>query len=215
MDPAEKKQEEKVTEFVASPETQPNPSENTQKENQESNNTSTNTESNGGENVQHVVIRNEPEKELVSWIAAARSFKRRDRQFYVTTISIAALVCLVLFIAEGAMPVILIISVIFLYYVLSTVPPENITYKLTNKGIKIDKTTTPWEFLGRFWFGERHGSTMLFVEAFVLPGRLELVVDPAKREEIKKIMSQYLVEEEIPASRFEKVLDWFSKKLPQ
>ncbi|KKP31069.1 MAG: hypothetical protein UR20_C0044G0007, partial [Candidatus Woesebacteria bacterium GW2011_GWE2_31_6] len=77
----------------------------------------------------------EVEKDLVTWTAPGRPFKRRDKQFYLTTISIVGLVSLIIFLAEGAMPVILIISLVFLYYVMSTVPPENIEYKITNKGV--------------------------------------------------------------------------------
>jgi len=51
-------------------------------------------------------LKPELEKDLITWIAPARPFKRRDRQFYLTTISIAGIVCLILFLAEGAMPVI-------------------------------------------------------------------------------------------------------------
>ncbi|MCX6705287.1 MAG: hypothetical protein NT162_03050 [Candidatus Woesebacteria bacterium] len=36
-----------------------------------------------------VVVRREPERDLVTWTAPARPFKRRDRQFYVTTFAIA------------------------------------------------------------------------------------------------------------------------------
>ena len=82
-------------------------------------------------------LQREPERNLVTWTAPARPFKRRDRQFYVTTFAIAGIVSLVLFLAEGVMPVILIISLVFLYYVLSTVEPENIEYKATTRGIKI------------------------------------------------------------------------------
>jgi len=72
---------------------------------------------------QAVVVRREPERDLVVWIAPARPFKRRDRQFYVTTFAIAGIVSLILFLAEGLMPVLLIVSLVFLYYVLSTVEP--------------------------------------------------------------------------------------------
>src|SRR3990172_4343122 len=68
-----------------------------------------------------VVVRREPERDLITWTAAGRPFKRRDRQFYVTIFAMAGIVSLVLFLAEGFMPVLLIISLVFLYYVLSTV----------------------------------------------------------------------------------------------
>src|ERR1035437_3250582 len=81
-----------------------------------------------------VVVRREPERDLVTWIAPSRPFKRRDKQFYTTVFAIAGIVSLVLFLAEGVMPVVLIVAFVFLYYVLSTVPPENVEYKITNKG---------------------------------------------------------------------------------
>jgi hypothetical protein len=162
-------------------------------------------------------IPNKPEleKDLVKWIAPSRPFKRRDRQFYVTTISIAGMVCLILFLAEGAMPVILIISLIFLYYVMSTVPPEDIEYKITNKGIKVGGRLTEWENLGRFWFGKRFDSDLLIFETKTIPNRMELVFKSELKVEAEKTLKEYLVEEEISPSNLDKAIDWFSKKLPQ
>jgi hypothetical protein len=157
----------------------------------------------------------ELEKDLFTWIAPARPFKRRDKQFYVTTISIAGMVCLILFLAEGAMPVILIISLIFLYYVMSTVSPENIEYKITNKGVKIGTNRTDWQYLGRFWLGKRYDSDLLVFETTYIPNRMELVIKNENKEEIKKILKDYLVEEEISPSKLDKAIEWFSKKLPQ
>jgi len=157
----------------------------------------------------------ELEKDLVTWVAPARPFKRRDKQFYVTTISIAGMVCLILFLAEGAMPVILIISLIFLYYVMSTVAPEDIEYKITNKGIKVGGRRTDWQSLGRFWFSNRFDSELLVVETNMIPNRMELVIKVESKAEIEKILKDYLVEEEISPSNLDRAVDWFSKKLPQ
>jgi len=110
---------------------------------------------------QAVVVRREPERDLVTWTAPSRPFKRRDRQFYVTTFAMAGIVSLVLFLAEGFMPVLLIVSLVFLYYVLSTVEPENITYKVTSKGIKIGGKDTGWQFLNRFWFTKRFDNELM------------------------------------------------------
>ena len=163
---------------------------------------------------QESTLKPELEKDLVTWVAPARPFKRRDKQFYVTTISIAGMVCLILFLAEGAMPVILIISLIFLYYVMSTVAPEDIEYKITNKGVKIGGRLTEWQFLGRFWFGKRFDSELLILETRMIPNRMELVVKSEVKGEIEKNLKEYLVEEEISPSNLDKAVDWFSKKLP-
>jgi len=166
------------------------------------------------QNNQETTFKPDLEKDLVTWIAPARPFKRRDRQFYVTVVSIAAMVCLILFLAEGAMPVILIISLIFLYYVMSTVPPDNIEYKITNKGIKVLDKRTDWQYLGRFWFAKRYDSELLVLETGFVPNRMELVITPESKEKITKVLSEYLVQEEVSPSNLDKIIDWFSKKLP-
>ncbi len=156
-----------------------------------------------------------PEKDLVSWMAPARPFKRRNREFYVTVIAIAALVGLILFLVEGFMPVILIISLVFLYYVLSTVEPDEIEYKVTNKGIKIADRRTDWDFILRFWFTRRFDNSLLIIETLNLPGRLEIVIDQEKKKEIRKNLLKYIPEEKTPPSTLDKAANWFSKKLPQ
>lgn len=156
-----------------------------------------------------------PEKNLVSWRAPARPFKRRNREFYVTIIAIAALVGLILFLVEGFMPVILIISLVFLFYVLSTVEPEEIEYKVTNKGIKIADRRTDWDFILRFWFTRRFDNSLLIIETVNLPGRLEIVIDQSKKKEIRKNLFKYIPEEKTPPSTLDKAANWFSKKLPQ
>ena len=162
-----------------------------------------------------VVVRKEPERDLAVWVAASRPFKRRDREFYVTIMAMGGIVALVLFLVEGFMPVILIVSLFFLFYVLSTVEPEKIEYKVTTKGVKIAEKRIDWSNLGRFWFSKRFDNTLLIIESGSLPGRVELVVLPEKKEEIGKALSAYLVEEEVPPSALDKAANWFSKKLPQ
>jgi hypothetical protein len=163
---------------------------------------------------QAVVVRREPERELVVWTAAARPFKRRDRQFYVTVFAMAGIVGLVLFFAEGVMPVILIISLVFLYYVLSTVEPEDIEYKITNKGIKVSGKLTEWHFLVRFWFSKRFDADLLVFESVTIPGRMEFVINSELKEKLKREVSAYIPFEEVPASGLDRVTDWFAKILP-
>jgi hypothetical protein len=162
---------------------------------------------------QAVVIRREPERELVSWKAPARAFKRRDRQFFVNVFAIAGIIGLVIFFAEGIMPVILIVSLIFLYYVLSTVPPENIEYLVTTFGIKVAGKLTPWNELEFFWLGKRLDNDVLLFETTQLPGRLELVIDQDVKEKAKREISAYIPYNEAPASKLDKLTDWLGVKL--
>jgi len=161
-----------------------------------------------------VTGRIEQEKNLFRWIAAARPFKRRDRDFWVTVIAIAAIAGLILFLTEGVMPVILIISLVFLFYILTTVKPDDIEYKITNRGIKIADKSTWWNAIRRYWFGSRFNSTLLILETTSIPGRLELVINSTDKEKIRKVLKNYVLEEEAPPSYMDRTADWFAKKLP-
>jgi|SRR3989344_5544704 len=160
-------------------------------------------------------LQREPERNLITWNAPARPFKRRDRQFYVTTFAIAGIVSLVLFLAEGVMPVILIISLVFLYYVLSTVEPENIEYRVTTRGIKIADRLTPWQNLTRFWFGKRFDNNLLVVETPMVPGRIEMVIKSEIKDDLKKKISEFIPYEEVPASGLDRITNWVATKLPE
>ncbi len=167
------------------------------------------------EEPQTVVVRREVERDLITWTAPARPFKKYGRKFYVTIFSIVGIISIILFIAEGAMPVILLISLIFLFYVLSTVPPENIENKITNKGIKISETLVEWQNIKRFCFSEKSGVEVLVLDTFSFPGRLEIVIDSGLKENMKKEISAYVPYEEIKPSSMDKVADWVIKKLPE
>ena len=154
-----------------------------------------------------------PEKELFKWKAQSRPFQQRGREFWVRVLAIAGVFGLILFVIEGVMPVILMITVIFLYYILSTVRPEEIEYKITNKGVKISDKTTEWSLMNRFWFAMRMRSDLLVFEIFNFPGRLELVIDQNDKGKLKEIISKYIPEEEAPPANMDKAADWLSKKI--
>jgi len=164
---------------------------------------------------QAVVVRREPERDLVTWTAPARPFKKYGRKFYVTVFSMVGIISIILFIAEGAMPVILLISLIFLFYVLSTVPPENVEYKITNKGIKIAGKETPWQNISRFCFMPKSGSEVVVFDTVNIPGRMEFVINPDVKDKIKKEVSAYIPYEEMQPSALDKVVSWIVKKLPE
>ena len=166
------------------------------------------------EKVKPVSLKREPERELFGWTAPARPFKRKTRDFYITLFTIALVFGLVLFFVEGWLPVILIISLVFLVYVMSTIEPENIEYKITNRGIKIGSKRTDWRQMGRFWFTKRFGADLLIIETWSFPRRLEIVVNPEAKEEVSKHVSKFLLQEKIPPSLLDKAANWVGQKLP-
>ena len=163
---------------------------------------------------QHTRTKREIEKDLFTWTAPARPFKRRNRDFWITAIGIVGLVGIVIFLIEGFMPVVLIISLVFLFYVMNTVEPEDVKYKVTSKGINFAGKLTSWEVLIRFWFSRRFDSNLLIFETSIIPGRLEVVINPKDKQKLKEVLSDYLVQEEAPPSYMDKAANWFSGKLP-
>ena len=155
----------------------------------------------------------EPEKNLFSWKAPGRPFKKRDREFWIKLIAIVGLIGFVVYIVEGLIPVLLAISLMFLFYVLSTVEPEEIEYKITNRGVKIADKSTGWDVINRYWFAKRSGSDLLVLDLTVIPGRLDLVIGSKDKDSIRKALKEYLNEEKKTPSGFDKTADWFSKKL--
>jgi hypothetical protein len=155
------------------------------------------------------------EKSLVSWVSPSRPFKRRSKDFYTTVIVVSALVGLVLFLVEGFMPILLLISLVFLFYVMSTIEPDNINYEITNLGIKIAGKRTGWKDMGRFWYTKRFGSELLIIETANLVGRMEIMVKPELKEQITKIISQHLLHEQVPPSFLDKLATWSSRFFPQ
>lgn len=160
-------------------------------------------------------VKNETERDLITWTGPSRPFKKRNKEFYITIISMATVVGFILFLVDGWLPVVLLISLVFLFYIMSTVPPEDIEYKITNKGVKVAGRLTEWSVMGRFWFTRRFDNELLVIETFRVPGRLEIVIEAGKREEIKREISKYLTHEEIAPGVLDKATLWFSRKLPQ
>jgi len=154
------------------------------------------------------------EKELFAWKAPARPFKRRDREFYVTLFAIIGVVGLILFLIEGFMPVILMVAFAFLFYILSTVKPEEIGYSITNFGVRVAESGTGWENFTRFWFSKRYNDNIVIFEMIKLPGRMELVINDGDEEKIRKVVTKYLIEEKATPVFIEKTADWLASKLP-
>lgn len=155
----------------------------------------------------------QPAKDLHSWTSLARPFKRRDKDTYVTVIAVASLFGIILFIIQGIMPVILIISLVFLFYVLSTVEPEKVNYKITDEGIKIADKMTYWDQMNRFWFTERFGHTLLIIDTLSLPGRTEIVISPTDKQKIQSIVEDHIPHEKSAPNFYDKATNLLSKAM--
>lgn len=155
-----------------------------------------------------------PEVTVFEWVAPSRPFKKHNRQFFVTTAVIALLVSLILFFSGQFLPIAVVISVLFLLYVLQVIPPHDIPYKITTYGLYIEGTLYYWQELGRFWFEEKLGQLTLSVETMRFPGRIVLVLPAERRAEVGEVLSEVLLEQKPELTLFERIAKWVQEKVP-
>jgi hypothetical protein len=129
------------------------------------------------------------EKVLLEWTAPERAFQRRDRDFWITAVAILVLVAVILIFIKEFFLIIALGSILFLYYVMSTVPPENIKNKLTNRGVYFGEARYEWIVLRRFWFKKSLSSLLLAIETNLrFPRQIMLVIDSRDQEKIKELV---------------------------
>jgi hypothetical protein len=152
---------------------------------------------------------------LFTWKAPIRPFKRRSKEFWLTALAIILLTSLIFIFFKEWFFIATILAAAFVYYVLSTVPPEELEYRITTKGISFEKTNYDWDLLWRFWFSEKHNSRILNIDTrLTVPGRITFVVPREDEGTIRETLEKYLINEEAPPTFLEKAADWLTKKFP-
>jgi predicted membrane protein len=155
------------------------------------------------------------ERQLFEWTGPERSFNRRDRDFWITAIAILVLFAVILIFIKEFFLILTLFSVLFLYYVLSTVPPENIKSKITNRGLYFGEAFYPWTDLYRFWFKKSLSSQTLAIETKLrFPREIDLVIDPKDQEKIKEVMIKRIPHIEESPTFVDKLTKWFANHLP-
>jgi len=158
--------------------------------------------------------RPQAEQLLIEWQAPSRPFKKRNRQYFTTIAIIVLLISLILFFAGQFLPIAVVISVAFLAYVLSAVPPDIATYRVTTYGIHIDKVIYYWEEMGRFWFTEKYKQRLLHIELARFPNQLTLVLGTQDEVELVELLSEVLAQEQPLPTAFDKAATWLQEKIP-
>ncbi len=155
-------------------------------------------------------------KELLSWEAASRPFRKKDRSYYTTLAIIVILLVLILFLAKEFLLIATLLSLAFVAYVLAFVPPHKVTYKISTQGITIGEDFYFWHFLDAFWFKEKDGSKVLHIQTRLrFPAQLMLVLDAQDEEKIKKLVARFLPYVEVPyKSWMEKWSEGLQKHFP-
>jgi len=155
------------------------------------------------------------EKVLFEWTAPERSFQRKDRDFWITAIAILVLVSVILFFVNEFPLILALITVMFLYYALSTVPPGMVKNKLTNRGIYFGDLAYEWDILRRFWFKKSLSNmTIAFETHLRFPRQISLVIEEKDQEKIKEIVLKIIPMLDESPTLVDKITKWFADRLP-
>lgn len=155
------------------------------------------------------------EKTLLAWKAPSRPFKRRNREFFTTVFAIAFLLGVILLFIKEWLLIAVIVALVFVFYVFSTISPEEVEHKITTRGVRTGGRIYEWDELGRFWFASRWGQKMLAVETrFRMPGQLLLLLGDQKEDKIKEALGKHLSIEEPEPGFFDRAADWLTAKIP-
>jgi hypothetical protein len=155
------------------------------------------------------------EKIKFEWVAPERAYQKKDRDFWITVISILVLVSVILFFVKEFFLIIALISALFLYYVLSTVPPKDIKYKITNRGVYFGENRYEWDIFTRFWFKTSLSNEMIHFETILrFPQQISLVINKEDKERIKELVVKKLPLIDESPNFVDKLTKWGISKLP-
>ncbi|MBD3250123.1 MAG: hypothetical protein GF381_00945 [Candidatus Pacebacteria bacterium] len=156
-----------------------------------------------------------PEQTVLEWKAPSRPFTKKNRKYFTTIGVIGLLVALIfIFAGQGWLPAALTFSIVFLVYILSTIPPQEVTNKITTYGIRIENNLYYWDELGRFWLEKKNSVPILHIETIRFPGRIVLLLEAESEDVIREILSEVLLEQKPELTPYEKVSDWLKEKIP-
>ena len=157
----------------------------------------------------------EPREEtLLVWTSPSRVFKKRDRRFFTTIATIILVVSLLSALSGQYALIAVIVALFFLVYALSAVEPEDVSHRITNKGISYcNGKFYPYEELKVFFFTDKGDRIALNVDTKkYYPGRLFMLIDKKDKEKIRGILENYLTYvEEPPVTIFDKASALASK----
>ncbi|MBI2405281.1 hypothetical protein HYV22_03850 [Candidatus Gottesmanbacteria bacterium] len=151
---------------------------------------------------------------LLSWSSPSRLFKKRDAEYYRNIAAIVFLLLVILVLAREFLLIAAVLSIVFFVYVLSTVPPEEVTHKITNLGIDSAGHFYRWEELADFWFEEQWGQVLLVFRP-IFGTRTIILLSDQNKEKVRETIAKYIPFLEKPEKTWvDNAASWLTKKVP-
>jgi len=153
---------------------------------------------------------------ILEWSAPGRPFKKRGKQYYLTTLLIMVLIEVILFLFSQYMLMLVVLSLVFVAFALVTVAPSDFKYRISSEGVTVEDHFFLWQELYDFYFKKREGIDVVHIRTHsFIPGELTLTLGNIDREHIKSALLPYLPYREVIRQNFmEKSGDWLTKNFP-
>ena len=152
--------------------------------------------------------------EYITWKSPSRLFKKRDKDFFRNIAAIVFLLLVILVFAREFSLILAVLSISFLVYVFSTIPPEDVTHRITNRGIESGGHFYPWDSLRDFWFETQWDQTMMVIVP-VQGTRIIILLGTTPKQTMKDILGRFMTFKEEPQKTVvDSAASWLAKKVP-
>lgn len=155
-------------------------------------------------------------KTLLSWSAPGRPFQKKGKEYFLNILIIMFLVEVVLFLFSQFALMALVLSLVFLAFALSIVPPHDFHYKITTEGVMVEDHFFLWQELYDFSFRKHSGEEVLILGTKAwYPGELTIVLGQMHKEQVRDTLLQFLpFREYVKPTFMEKAANWLEKNFP-
>jgi hypothetical protein len=152
----------------------------------------------------------------IEWTAPGRPFRKRTKQFYLTAILIVLLVEIIAFLFSQYLLMIVTLSLVFVAFVLATVPPKDFHYRISSEGITIEDRFFLWQELYDFYLKTVDGVETIHIRTeSYFPGELVITLGDMKANAIRDVIINFLpFREYVKPTFMEKAGDWLAKNFP-
>lgn len=154
---------------------------------------------------------------MLEWHAPNRPFKKRTSMYFRSSILIAVLIEIILFLFSQYMLMLVVASFLFLSVAMASVSPHESHYKISTEGFMVDEHFFLWQELYDFYFKKTYDQDVMHLRTEALiPGEILIPLDTkVTKELLKTIMARFLPYREVVRQTFmEKSGDWLSRNFP-
>ena len=154
------------------------------------------------------------EEVYAAWSSPSRLFKKRDKEFFINIFAIVFLLSVILVFVREFVLIATVLSIVFLIYVLSTVPPEEVNHRVTSLGIESAGHFYRWEECADFWFEEQWGQQMLVLRLFMAP-RVIILLGNQPKDKMRDYVARNIPFREQPDRTWvDNAARWITEKIP-